>query len=147
MPVEIRPLEPRDRADWDRLWTAYLTFYETTRPPEMFDLAFERLLSDAPNTYAGLIGEIDGTPRGLTHYVFHAHGWQAQDICYLQDLYVDPEARGQGLGRALIEAVAQKAEDAGVSPVYWFTQEDNTTARLLYDRLAQKTPFIQYKRV
>ncbi len=146
MIAQVRPLVAADRPEWARLWTAYLAFYETTRPPEMFDLAFKRLLSDAPNTYAGLIAEVNGTPAGLAHYVFHAHGWQAQDICYLQDLYVDPDKRGHGVGRALIEAVEQAAQAASVAPVYWMTQEDNADARALYDRVATKTPFIQYKR-
>ena len=92
------------------------------------------------------MAELDGRLVGLTHYLFHAHGWQAQDTCYLQDLFVSPKARGAGVGRALIEAVCDTAKAAGVAPVYWTTAEDNATARALYDRLAQKTPFIQYKR-
>ena len=146
MIAQVRPLVAADRPEWARLWTAYLAFYETTRPPEMFDLAFKRLLSDAPNTYAGLIAEVNGTPAGLAHYVFHAHGWQAQDICYLQDLYADPSVRGTGVGRALIEAVYAAADADGRPSVYWMTQDFNTTARHLYDRIATLTPFIKYAR-
>lgn len=145
MKLTIRPLTRNDKTDWARLWTAYLSFYETTLPSEIFDISFKRLLGDDPRDFNGLIAEIDGTPVGLTHYVFHRHGWKIEDVCYLQDLWADPDVRGKGIGRALIEAVYERAAASGCPSVYWLTAEDNVQARLLYDRVARKTPFIKYQ--
>ena len=83
---------------------------------------------------------------GLTHYLFHRHAWKVENVCYLQDLYVDPATRGAGLGRSLIEAVYAHADAAGAPAVYWLTQDFNTQARQLYDRVAKVTPFIRYIR-
>ena len=146
MPLTIRPLTAADRTEWHRLWTAYLDFYETTLPEEVFQTTFQRLLSpDHPDQNA-LIADLDGRAVGLVHYIWHAHNWRVEDICYLQDLYADPEVRGQGVGRALIEAVYAAADAHGTPAVYWMTQTHNTTARRLYDRIATVTPFIKYTR-
>ena len=93
-----------------------------------------------------MVAEGDNGLLGLTHYLFHRHGWKIENTCYLQDLFVDPAARGTGLGRALIEAVYEKADAAGAPSVYWLTQDFNHEARLLYDRIAKVTPFIRYVR-
>ena len=143
----IRPLERGDKPDWARLWTEYLAFYETSRPAELFDLYFERLLGDDPQDYNGLIALSGGRAIGLTHYLFHRHGWSVENVCYLQDIYVDPTTRGTGAGRALIEAVYAAADAKGAPGVYWLTQDFNATARQLYDRIGQKSPFIKYSRV
>lgn len=144
--VAVRPLCATDKTAWARLWEAYLAFYNTTRPQEIYDLYFERLLGDDPQDYQGLIALVDNVPVGLAHYLFHRHGWSEENTCYLQDLYADPEVRGQGVGRALIEAVYAAADAAGAPSVYWLTQDFNTTARQLYDRIGVKTPFIKYSR-
>ncbi|WP_095589118.1 GNAT family N-acetyltransferase [Actibacterium ureilyticum] len=144
--VQIRPLRDTDRAAWQELWTAYLDFYEASVAPAVYDSSFARLLGDDPQDFHGLIAEIDGTPVGLVHYLFHRHGWKVENVCYLQDLYAVPEVRGQGVGRALIEAVYQAADAAGAPQVYWLTQDFNTNARQLYDRIGQVTPFIKYQR-
>lgn len=89
---------------------------------------------------------MDGKLVGLTHYLFHRHGWKVEDTCYLQDLYADPDVRGMGVGRALIEAVYAAADAAGAPSVYWLTQDFNHTARQLYDRIGTKSPFIKYTR-
>jgi GNAT superfamily N-acetyltransferase len=146
MPALIRPLRPGDEADWRRLWTAYLDFYQTSVPEAVYASTFARLLGDDPRDFHGLIAEVDGRPLGLTHYLFHRHCWKIEDVCYLQDLYVAPEARGTGLGRALIEAVYTAADAAGAPAVYWLTQDFNLEARQLYDRIARVTPFIRYNR-
>ena len=144
--VRIRPLTSADRADWERLWTAYLEFYETSVSKEVYDSTFKRLLGDDPQDFTGLIAEVDGAPVGLTHYLFHRHCWKIENVCYLQDLYADPEVRGQGVGRALIETVYQAADAAGAPAVYWMTQDFNAEARRLYDRIGSLTPFIKYAR-
>ena len=143
----VRPIREGDHAEWRRMWTAYLAFYETTVPEEVYETLWSRLHSDDPNEFIGLIAEADGKPVGLTHYLFHRHGWKVENCCYLQDLYVDPEIRGTGAGRALIEAVYKAADEAGAPAVYWLTQDFNVTAQQLYDRIGEKTPFIKYKRV
>jgi GNAT superfamily N-acetyltransferase len=144
--TEIRPLRAEDEVDWRRLWRAYLDFYETEVPEEVYATAFARLLSDAPGEFRGRIATVEGVPRGLVHFLFHRHMWKIEDVCYLQDLYVAPEARGTGLGRALIETVYAEADAAGAPAVWWLTQEFNTTARRLYDRVGVLTPFIRYNR-
>ena len=144
--VSVRALKPEDKPQWAALWRAYLAFYDTTRPPEIYDLYFERLIGTDPQDFNALVAEADGTLVGLTHYLFHRHGWSVENTCYLQDLYAAPDARGMGVGRALIEAVYAQADTAGVPTVYWLTQDFNTEARKLYDRIGVKTPFIKYAR-
>lgn len=146
MTLTIRPLTATDEPQWRRLWRAYLAFYETTLPDEVYEVYFQRLLGDDPHDFHGLIAELDGQPVGLTHYLFHRHGWKIEDTCYLQDLYADPEVRGTGVGRALIEAVYAAADANGTPSVYWLTQDFNETARKLYDRIGSQTPFIVYRR-
>ncbi len=145
--IKIRPITTDDRNEWGALWRDYLAFYDTELPDETYETTFSRLLSDDPHEFNGLVAEKDGILIGLTHYLFHRHGWKIEDTCYLQDLYVDPSVRGTGAGRKLIEAVYQAADDANAPSVYWLTQEFNSQARQLYDRIGQHTPFIKYSRV
>jgi GNAT superfamily N-acetyltransferase len=144
--ITIRPLRPEDRADWARLWRAYLEYYETSVSEDVYDSTFGRLLGDDPRDFTCLVAEVAGRPVGLVHYLFHRHCWRIEDVCYLQDLYAEPSVRGQGVGRALIEAVYAAADRNGTPAVYWLTQDFNATARRLYDRIAQVTPFIRYNR-
>ncbi len=146
MGLIVRPLTREDGPHWSALWRSYLAFYETELPQEIYETYFERLLGDDPQDYHGLLADLDGTPVGLTHYVFHRHGWKVENVCYLQDLYATPEVRGRGVGRALIEAVYKAADAAGAPSVYWLTQEFNADARKLYDRIGTVTPFIKYAR-
>ncbi|MGV6847551.1 MAG: N-acetyltransferase family protein [Marinibacterium sp.] len=145
--ILIRPLRPDDRMAWGRLWRDYLTFYETSVAETVYDSTFARLLGDDPRDFSCLIAEIDHMPVGLVHYLFHRHAWKIEDVCYLQDLFADPATRGKGVGRSLIEAVYDAADTAGAPTVYWLTQDFNETARRLYDRIGQQTPFIKYNRV
>ena len=146
MSLIIRDLRTEDESQWRELWTGYLEFYETTVPEEVYQTYFQRLLGDDPQDYHALVAQKDGALIGLTHYLFHRHGWKIENVIYLQDLYVNKAARGTGAGRALIEAVYARADEAGCPSVYWLTQDFNTTARQLYDRIATKTPFIKYQR-
>jgi GNAT superfamily N-acetyltransferase len=144
--LHIRPLQTEDEAEWRRLWTLYLDYYKSTVPEEVYTTTFARLLSGEANEFAGLIALLDGKPIGLTHYLFHRHCWKVENVCYLQDLVVDKEQRGTGVGRALIEEVYTKADEANCPSVYWMTQSFNDAGRRLYDRVGHLTPFIKYSR-
>ena len=144
--IEVRPLRVEDAAAWRELWRGYLAFYETELPEAIYRTAFERLTSPGEPDYQGLLALRDGEPVGLAHFIFHRHGWQIEDVCYLQDLFVAPEARGLGAGRALIAAVFDAADAAGRPHVYWLTQEHNAVARQLYDEVGRATRFIKYQR-
>lgn len=145
-PVTIRPLRASDEADWRRLWTDYLTFYHSSVSEAVYASTFGRLLGDDPQDFHALVAEQGDTIVGLVHYVFHRHCWRIENTCYLQDLYADPAVRGTGIGRKLIEAVYQAADQAGAPAVYWLTQDDNRQARQLYDRIGQVTNFVKYQR-
>ncbi len=146
MTATIRPLRAEDEAEWRRLWTGYLEYYQTSVTDAVYRTTFARLLGDDAQDYHGLVAEQGDGLVGLTHYLFHRHCWRIDNVIYLQDLYVDPQARGTGAGRALIEAVYAAGDAAGCPCVYWMTQDFNTTARKLYDRVADLTPFIKYQR-
>ncbi len=146
MALEIRRPEAGDEADWRRLWHDYLDFYEASVPDAVYQTSFARLIGNDPQDYHGYLASLEGRPVGLVHYLFHRHMWRKENVVYLQDLYVAPEARGTGAGRALIEAVYADADLQGCPNVYWLTQEFNLTARQLYDRIAELTPFIKYQR-
>lgn len=143
----VRPLEQGDKPAWASLWTVYLEFYESSVAAEVYDIYFDRLLGNDPQDYHCLLAILDDRPVGLAHFLFHRHGWSTQNVCYLQDLYVTPEMRGTGAGRRLMKAVYVAADVADAPNVYWLTQDFNVTARQLYDRIGEKTPFIKYKRV
>lgn len=142
----IRPLADSDHAEWRRLWTDYLAFYEAEVSEEVYATTWERLMGDALYDARGLIAEHEGRAIGLTHFFLQRHGWRIEHVTFLQDLYVDPDTRGTGAGRALIEAVYGEADRLGAPVVYWNTAETNATARRLYDRIGVKTPFIKYQR-
>jgi len=144
--VIIRPLVEDDRSQWTALWTDYLTFYKTNLPENIYDSTFARLLGDDPQDFSALVAEQNGVLIGLTHFLFHRHGWKIENVCYLQDLYVAPSARGTGCGRKLIEAVYDVADQNNAPNVYWLTQDDNAAGRRLYDRVGALTNFIKYQR-
>lgn len=144
--LTVRPLRTEDEPAWCELWTAYLAFYETRVDPAVYTSTFARLLGDDPRDFNALVAEIQGRPIGLTHYLFHRHAWKQEEVCYLQDLYAVPDMRGIGIGRALIQGVYDAADAQGAPTVYWLTQDFNTQARQLYDRIGTLTPFIKYQR-
>lgn len=141
----IRDIRKSDFPQWRRLWWDYLAFYETTLPDTVIETAFANLLDDN-NRMHGFMAEIDEEPVGLVHFIFHDHMWRPEGICYLQDLFVQSDTRGHGVGAVLINAVYEAADNAGVTGVYWLTQDFNSTARKLYDQIGVQTPFIRYNR-
>ena len=145
MSVKIRPLQPGDYEQWLVLWRGYLEFYETSIADDVTAETWRRLL-DPGHTIGGFCAiDSDGRLIGIVHYLFHPVTWAKSDRCYLEDLFVSPAARVKGAGRALIDAVYRAAEQAGADQIYWLTAESNATARRLYDRIGQATPFIKYR--
>jgi GNAT superfamily N-acetyltransferase len=144
--VSVRPILASDRPQWAALWQAYLTFYETELPAEVYDATFRRILSGADGLYGFLATEGDRA-LGLVHFLSHATFWKSGPTCYLQDLFTVPDARGKGVARALMEAVFAKASDMGIADVYWLTAENNYRGRELYDQVGTRTPFIVYERM
>ena len=135
-----------ERAAWEPLWKGYQTFYEVALSDEITTTTWSRLHDPAEPMFV-LGAYLGGKLVGIVHSLYHRSCWTIGNYCYLQDLFVAEEARGHGIGRALIEAVASEARAAGASRVYWLTQEGNTTARALYDRVAKRSGFIQYCKV
>lgn len=144
--IEIRQICPQDRAAWAPLWRDYLAFYDTELDTAIYDSSFARLVDPAVTDYHGFLAWNGDQPVGLVHYLYHRHGWKIEPVCYLQDLFATPAARGLGVGRALIEAVYGAADAAGAGSVYWLTQDFNAEARRLYDRIGVQTPFVKYAR-
>lgn len=146
MSIKIRALTEHDEAVWRQLWTGYLEFYESKVDEAVYQSTFRRMLTEGEYEPNALLAWDGDNAVGLVHFLFHRHCWRIENVCYLQDLFAEPSVRGKGVGRALIEAVYAAADTAGYPVVYWNTADDNRTARLLYDRIANKTQFIKYQR-
>lgn len=145
----VRPVHPEDFAAWKPLWQGYNAFYgrkdETALPDAVTSRTWSRFF-DADEPVHALVAEHRGQLLGLAHYLFHRSTIMIEPICYLQDLFTAETARGKGVGRALIGSVYQCAQDAGCSRVYWHTHETNATAMMLYDRIADKSGFVVYRK-
>lgn len=139
--ITVAPLGEADRARWDILARGYKTFYQTVLSDAQYDETWQRLLAE--RDVFGLGAHRQGQLVGIAHYMFHTSAWSV-DQCYLQDLFVDEAVRGQGVARALIEAVAQAARQRNAPRLYWLTHEQNHTARTLYDKVAKYKGFIRY---
>jgi GNAT superfamily N-acetyltransferase len=144
--IQIRPIASADFASWLPLWDGYNAFYgregETALPSEITHTTWRRFLDPHESVFA-LVAESDNATLGLAHYLYHRSTTRL-DVCYLQDLFTVPAARGRGVGRALIQRVYQEAKAAGCSRVYWQTHETNTPGRLLYDKVAKHSGFLVY---
>lgn len=146
MSVVIRPFVAEDEKKWQRLWQGYQDYYRTDLPPDISDLTWQRLLDERSGVYGLGAFNPGGDMLGLVHYLFHPVTWAKGPRCYLEDLFTSEQARNQGVGRALIEAVYEKAKVQGADQVYWLTEDFNRRAHYLYDKLALKTPFIKYQK-
>jgi GNAT superfamily N-acetyltransferase len=140
--IEVGPLRADERDLWEELFRAYVDFYERTLPQETYDRAWREFASGERMHALG--ARLDGRLVGITHFLVHANT-SGPDVCYLQDLFTAPDVRGRGIARSLIEAVADWARTQGCSRLYWQTKENNTTARRLYDQVADHDGFIVYR--
>lgn len=143
--VHIHPVTAADREDWGRLWDGYLSFYETELDDATTQHTFARVIDPDVEMHAAIARDDDGVAVGLVQWLPHPATWTRTDYCYLEDLYVAPEARGGGVGAALIAHVRAWAEAHGSSKVHWLTMADNSTARRLYDRVAAFSGNVQYE--
>lgn len=147
MSFRVRPLTAADKAQWIDLFKGYIAFYKATVADDVIEETFRRLLSGEPHVHRALVAVDDADrPIGLAHYIFHRSTWSKTWYCYLEDLFVRPDLRAGGVGQALIEAVYAEADKVGATRTYWTTQEFNYRARGLYDKMATKSPFVQYRR-
>ena len=145
MSIEIVPVTAAHKFHWLPLWAGYLEFYRETLTAAQTELTWNRLLDPDFNAF-GLVAVDGDRVLGFTNYTFTNSTWDARPNIYLEDLFVDPAARGGGIGRALIDAVTDIARKDGLRQVYWITHRDNATARSLYDSLATLSEFVRYDR-
>jgi GNAT superfamily N-acetyltransferase len=144
--IDVRPLTPEDRDAWHPLWRGYQEFYHADIPETTTEATWSRFHDPAEPMRA--FGAFDGGRLlGIVHVIQHRSTWTVGDYLYLQDLFVDPDVRGTGAGRALIERVYALAAEVGASRVHWLTHETNTTAMQLYDRIADRPGFVQYRKL
>ncbi|ABR85768.1 TPA: GNAT family N-acetyltransferase [Pseudomonas aeruginosa] len=143
---QIRPVGAADHAAWLPLWEGYQRFYRTEIAAATSDATWQRFL-DADEPMNAALAWLDGRAVGLVHWIYHRSCWTLGDYCYLQDLFVAEGLRGEGVGRRLIEHVYAEAGAAGCSRVHWLTHESNSDAMKLYERIADKSGFLQYRRI
>jgi GNAT superfamily N-acetyltransferase len=144
MDLKIRELKETDKERWLELWAGYLEFYKSNLSPEQTEFTWERLISNEQKMH-GFVAENENGVIGFTHCLFRPSTWTETDYCYLEDLFVDPNIRGKGIGRALMNRVIELAKEKNSKRVYWTTQEFNKTARVLYDSITSVSEFVQYR--
>ena len=147
MSITVRRLEAKDKAAWAPLFEAYIAFYKATVAEDVIELTWQRLMAGSSDFHIGFVA-VDAldAPIGIAHVLFHRSTWSVTHYCYLEDLFVQPHLRAKGIGRALIDAVYREADARNCTRTYWMTQEFNYRARGLYDQMATKSPFVQYRR-
>ncbi|MBF8758039.1 GNAT family N-acetyltransferase [Pseudomonas guariconensis] len=143
--VTLRPVSANDHAAWLALWQAYLHFYETELADEVSTSTWQRLLDANEPTHSALAW-VDGKAVGMVNWIYHRSNWSIENACYLQDLYVNTDQRGLGIGRQLIEHVYATAKAANCIKVHWLTHETNATAIRLYEQVAERPGFIQFRK-
>ena len=143
--IDIRQVTAADQAAWLPLWQAYQRFYETRIDEAVSAVTWQRMLDTREPTNAALAW-VDGKAVGMVHWIYHRSNWTVENACYLQDLYVDANQRGKGVGRQLIELVYDTARQAGCTKVHWLTHETNATGISLYEQVAERPGFIQFRK-
>ncbi|QXH46767.1 GNAT family N-acetyltransferase [Pseudomonas xanthosomatis] len=143
--ITLRPVNAEDHAAWLALWQAYLRFYQTELAEAVSLSTWQRLLDPNEPTHSTLAW-VDGKAVGMVNFIYHRSNWSIENSCYLQDLYVNSEVRGLGIGRQLIEHVYATAKTDGCIKVHWLTHETNATAISLYEQVAERPGFIQFRK-
>ncbi len=143
MSLEIRDIEERDEARWRTLWAGYNRFYAAHVPEQVTLHTWQRLLNPAV-PMLGRVAESDGQLCGFSLCVLHEGSWVKAPVCYLEDLFVDENCRGQGIGRALVQDLVDLGQSRGWSTLYWHTQAGNP-ARTLYDSFTPADDFVRYR--
>jgi GNAT superfamily N-acetyltransferase len=144
-PTTLRPVRDADRDAWLPLWRGYQAFYRVDIPERVTEVTWRRFLDPSEPMHAVLAWQGERAV-GLVHWIYHRSCWSDGDFCYLNDLFADRDVRGAGVGRALIEHVYREARAAGCSRVWWLTHESNDVAMRLYDRIAERSGFVQYRK-
>ncbi len=145
MTIAVRAGRSGDFAEWEPLWDGYTRFYGREPDTKLTAVTWQRLF-DAYEPMHLLVAEMDDRIVGIAHYLYHRSTSMIAPVCYLQDLFTGEGLRGKGVGRALIEAVYERAKEAGAGRVYWLTHESNRAAMKLYDGIAEKSGFLQYRK-
>lgn len=146
--MQIKPLQQTNKNQWQTLWQGYLDFYQTHLPQATTDNTWQKIVDENSSIYGfGAWQNDDQNEKlvGFVHVVLHPNTWNTNDCCYLEDLFVNDKARGQGVGKALIKYVYDFAKTKNCNRVYWVTDSDNITAQRLYEKVANKMDFIQYR--
>jgi len=143
--ITVRPPIPADFKAWEQLWQGYCDFYEESVPPVVTENTWARLLDEESPLFGLLACDENGNVVGFTNCVVHGGTWSQRDMCYLEDLFVSPEARGKGVGRTLIDAVVAKSQAKGWQRVYWQTNKNNATARTLYEKIVPASDWVIYE--
>lgn len=144
--MNIRPIAQTDKAQWLALWQGYQTFYKVAIVENVTDLTWERFFDGVVPVNA-FVAEENGQLIGFVHFIYHYSTWTKGPYVYLQDLFTAEAARGKGVATALVDAVYDTAEKAGASRVYWLTHETNATAIKLYEKIADRSGFIQFRKI
>jgi GNAT superfamily N-acetyltransferase len=142
----VRPLIASDKPAWRDLFDGYIVFYDADVPELVIELTWGRLIESRDGMVGLVAADADNTAVGIAHLVFHASTWSPTSYCYLEDIFVHPALRGQGIGRLLMNAVYAEADRRGATRTYWMTGDHNIEAQALYNAVARKAPFIQYRR-
>lgn len=146
--MQIKPLQQTNKNQWQTLWQGYLDFYQTHLPQATTDNTWQKIIDENSSVYGFGAWQNDDQDEklvGFVHVVLHPNTWNTNDCCYLEDLFVNDKARGQGIGKALIKYVYDFAKTKNCNRVYWVTDSDNITAQRLYEKVANKMDFIQYR--
>jgi ribosomal protein S18 acetylase RimI-like enzyme len=143
--INVRQLQVGDKPAWEELFFAYLKFYETSPSDVNSELLWDRLTNPEPQIQA-LVAEANGVVIGIVHFHYQLSTWSDTSYCYLEDLYVAEGARESGVAKALIQQVQELAIKQGCTELFWITKESNTTARKLYDKVANLSDFVRYEK-
>jgi GNAT superfamily N-acetyltransferase len=141
--MNIRPIQSKDEAAWRELWQGYCRFYEVALDQKVEDYTWQRIMN-VQSPVSAFVAEVDGQVDGICNYILHENTWELTPVCYLEDLFVRPDSRAKGMGRAMIDWLVTEMQKHGWSRIYWNTKENNYRARGLYDKYNPRDAFVRY---